>query len=170
MTVSQPVVERPLAPSDGPLPSWSDAVQHLATTKSFWLTTVRPDGGPHVMPIVAVLVEDSLYFCAAPASRKARNLAHDPRCAITSSDGPFELVIEGTAERERSAPTLEKAVAAYAEKYGWIVTVRDGALDGEGVPTAGPAPYWLYKLQPTLAFGFAAGGTAGAMRWQFDIA
>jgi hypothetical protein len=169
MTVSQPVVERPLAPSDGPLPTWSDAVQHLATTYRFWLSTTRPDGGPHSVPIVAVLVEGNLYFCASPASRKARNLANDPRCVITTPTGPFDLVVEGTVQRVQDAPTLDQAAAVYAEKYGWIVTIRDGAFFGDGAPTAGPPPYWLYTLQPTLAFSFAADGTTGAMRWQFDI-
>ncbi len=167
MTVPQPVVERPLAPSDGPLPSWSDAVQHLGTTYRFWLSTTRPDGGPHTVPIVAVLVEDRLYFCAGPTSRKARNLDNDPRCVITTPTGPFDLVVEGTAQRELSPALLERAVATYAQKYNWIVTVRDGALYGEGAPTAGPPPFWLYRFQPSLAFSFAADGTTGAMRWQF---
>jgi hypothetical protein len=29
---------------------------------------------------------------------------------------------------------------AYAAKYEWPVTVRDGAFDADGAPTAGPPP------------------------------
>lgn len=167
MTAPQPVAERTLAPTDGTLPTWSDAAQHLEATYRFWLSTTRPDGGPHTVPIVAVVVDGDLYFCAGPGTRKARNLDHDPRCVISTPTGPFDLVVEGTARRELSPTTLERAAAVYAEKYGWIVSIRDGAFYGEGAPTAGPPPYWLFRFQPTLAFSFAADGTPGAMRWQF---
>lgn len=167
MTVSQPVAARPLAPAGGTLPTWADAAQHLATTYRFWLSTVSPDGAPHTVPIVAVWFDDTLHFTVGPATRKGRNLAHNPRCVISTPTGPLDLVIEGTARREVSPATLERAAAAYAEKYRWVVTIRDDAFYANGAPTAGPPPFWLYRLQPTRAFSFAADGTTGAMRWQF---
>ena len=47
-----------------------------------WLATTRPDGAPHVMPVGAVWLDGAFYFTAGPATRKAKNLAHNPRCAI----------------------------------------------------------------------------------------
>jgi hypothetical protein len=30
---------------------------------TYWLATVRPDGAPHVRPVLAVWVDGGLYFC-----------------------------------------------------------------------------------------------------------
>jgi Pyridoxamine 5'-phosphate oxidase len=40
---------------------------------TYWLATVRPDGRPHVMPILAVWVNGMLFFAAGQGTRKARN-------------------------------------------------------------------------------------------------
>jgi hypothetical protein len=32
-----------------------------------WLSTVRPDGRPHVAPLIAVWVDDALVFCTVRA-------------------------------------------------------------------------------------------------------
>ena len=52
------------------------------------LATVRPDGGPHVVPIVFALVDDTVYSAVdAKPKRTDRlqrlaNLRADPRCAL----------------------------------------------------------------------------------------
>ena len=33
---------------------WPAAVARLTSAEVFWLTTVRPDGRPHVTPLIAV--------------------------------------------------------------------------------------------------------------------
>ena len=67
--------------------------------------------------------------------------------------------------------TAEKRLAhvaeAYDAKYGWRLTVRDGAFhDAEGAPTAGPPPYDVYELIPTTAYGFGTDGTFAPTRWR----
>ena len=47
-----------------------------------WLTTINPDGSPHVMPLGVVQRSGSWYFTSGPATRKSRNLARDPRCVV----------------------------------------------------------------------------------------
>jgi PPOX class probable F420-dependent enzyme len=52
------------------------------------LATVRPDGGPHVVPCVFALVDDTVYSAVdAKPKRSTRlqrlaNLRADPRCAL----------------------------------------------------------------------------------------
>src|SRR5215470_16644346 len=48
-----------------------------------WLATVRPDGRPHVMPLGVLWLDGAFYFNAGAATRKAKNLDHDPHCIIT---------------------------------------------------------------------------------------
>ena len=48
---------------------------------------------------------------------------------------------------------LERVAAAYRERYGWPVTVVDGALDAPfGAPTAGPPPYAVFRIEPVRAY------------------
>jgi len=52
------------------------------------LSTVRPDGGPHVVPIVFVLVGDTVFSAVDAKPKRSRNLQRlanvraDPRCAL----------------------------------------------------------------------------------------
>jgi hypothetical protein len=48
---------------------------------------------------------------------------------------------------------LARIGAAYVDKYGWPVTVRDGAFHAPyGAPTAGPPPYEVHVVQPATVF------------------
>ena len=42
---------------------WAEGRQHLEEAEVFWLSTVRPDGRPHVTPLLAVWCADAMYFC-----------------------------------------------------------------------------------------------------------
>jgi PPOX class probable F420-dependent enzyme len=52
------------------------------------LSTVRPDGGPHVVPMVFALVEDTVYSAVDAKPKRSRalqrlaNIRSDPRCAL----------------------------------------------------------------------------------------
>jgi PPOX class probable F420-dependent enzyme len=49
------------------------------------LATVLPDGAPHVMPMWVGVEGDRIAVLTSPTSRKARNIARDPRVAISVS-------------------------------------------------------------------------------------
>ncbi len=51
------------------------------------LATVLPDGSPHSIPVWAILEEARIAFFTQSTSRKARNLAADPRVALSLVDG-----------------------------------------------------------------------------------
>jgi PPOX class probable F420-dependent enzyme len=52
------------------------------------LSTVRPDGRPHVVPMVFALVEDTVYSAVDAKPKRSRglqrlaNIRADPRCAL----------------------------------------------------------------------------------------
>jgi PPOX class probable F420-dependent enzyme len=50
------------------------------------LATVLPDGGPHSVPVWAGIEDGMIAFLTSPGSRKAHNLAADPRVAISVTD------------------------------------------------------------------------------------
>ncbi len=148
---------------------WQRALAHLdGKPDTYWLTTIHPQGGPHVRPVLVAWVEGRLYFCASEHSRKAKNLARDPRCAVTVEREPLDLVVEAVATQVRDSDALQGVAAAYASTYEWQVTVREGAFhDTAGAPTAGPPPYDVYEVTPTRAFGFGTDESFSPTRWDF---
>lgn len=50
------------------------------------VATLMPDGSPHSVPIWVGIEDDRIAFLTSPASRKARNLEHDPRVSISITD------------------------------------------------------------------------------------
>ena len=68
----------------GPTP-WSDVRAALTEAELFWLSTVRVDGRPHVTPLIAVLVDDTMHFCTGVTEQKAKNLNRlTGRCTMTT--------------------------------------------------------------------------------------
>ena len=145
---------------------WSEAVELLTAAEVFWLSTVRPDGRPHVTPLIAVWHDDGLNFCTGEEERKAKNIALNGEVVLTtgvnSLHGGCDLVVEGTANRVRDDAQLRSLASAYTEKYGadWTFEVRDGAFVGQGGPAL------VFRVEPRTAFGFTK-GPYGMTRWRF---
>jgi nitroimidazol reductase NimA-like FMN-containing flavoprotein (pyridoxamine 5'-phosphate oxidase superfamily) len=170
MAGKKPVSAQPLSTDVTPM-RWTEACARLGTADTYWLATTRPGCRPHVVPVLAVLVDGALHFVAGASTRKAKNLARDSRCIITTSSPSLDLVVEGEAAKVRDEAKLQRVAHAYASKYDWHATVRDGAFhDTEGAPTAGPPPYDVYEVTFTTAFGFGTDGSLSSTRWDFSQA
>ncbi len=167
---NSPLTAMPPAADDWTETPWSVARQALTAAYTYWLATVQPDGATHQMPILAIWQGEAAYFCAAPESRKARNLARTPACVITTDSESLHLVVEGRAHRLRDAAALAAIAAAYSAKYDWRVGVCDGALHTPGTPAGGAATYHVYRVTPAVVFGFRLDGAVTPMRWRFDRA
>ena len=118
----------------------------------------------------ALWLDDRFYFTSGPGTRKSRNLAENPNCTISVGLPDIDLVVEGTAVRVTDDATLQRLAKRYADG-GWPASVKDDALTAEfSAPSAGPPPWYLYELKPTIAFGVATAEPHGATRWRFDEA
>ena len=154
-----------------PLP-WSRAEKQLESASgpavTHFLSTVRPDGRPHVAGIGAIWVDGKFYFVSGARTRKSRNLAENAACAIAVKLADIDLVIEGYATKVTDQSTLERLAERYNAE-GWPAVVEGGAFTAPySAPSAGPAPWDLYEFAPTTAFGVATAEPHGATRWQFD--
>lgn len=145
---------------------WERARDELDKAATYWLSTVRPDGRPHVTTLIAVWHDGALYFCTGPDEQKAKNLEKNTQVVLTtgrsSMDEGLDVVVEGEAVNVTDNATLRAVAQAYEQKYGseWHFDVRDGAFHHE----AGHA--LVFQVAPTTAFGFAK-GTFGQTRWRF---
>jgi hypothetical protein len=133
---------------------------------TLWLTTINPDGSPHVMPVGVVAHDGSWYFTSGPATRKAGNLARDARCVVSVATDPFDLVVEGVAERVTETGELASVADAFI-RNGWPCAVAGDALTAEySAPSAGPAPWHVYRIEPSTVFALGTSEPFGATKFQ----
>src|SRR6188474_1729113 len=151
---------------------WDRADRALANPPSdmqtWFLGTVDPDSRPHATGVGAFYLDDDLYFTSGPTTRKSRNLASNPASTISVALKGIDLVLEGEAERVTDSATLEQ-VALAARAGGWPAEVEGDALTAPySAPSAGPAPWHLYRLRFHTVYGVATAEPYGATRWRFS--
>ena len=112
-------------------------------------------------------VEGKVALITGAARGQGRS--HAVRLAEEGADViGIDLVVEGTARRVTDEPTLRRLAELYAAQ-GWPARVSDGAITAEfSAPSAGPAPWDLYVVTPSTAFGVATAEPYGATRWRFE--
>lgn len=88
--------------------------RHLAT-----LTTLRPDGSPHVVPVGFTWDPEALVVrvITSGPSRKARNAAAGGRAVVCQVDGRHWLSFEGTARVRTDPAAVADAERRYAARY-----------------------------------------------------
>ncbi len=132
---------------------WSWAVEFLSKGRNYWVATTRPDGRPHVMPVWGIWMDEKFYFSTGLQSRKARNLAKDPRCAVGVEQGLDAAVVEGVAELTSDKELTRRFAQVYEKKYDWDMA-------GFEEP--------IFVVHPRVVIGFTAGLEETATRWTFD--
>jgi PPOX class probable F420-dependent enzyme len=138
---------------------WSWAEERLARSHDYWLATVRPSGAPHLMPVWAVWHQHQLWFSSARGSRKARNLAGEPRCMLSTADPRQPVVVQGEAHRVSDREALRRMLAAENAKYG----------TDYGMDMVDPAANSVFALRPEWAFALDANDFTGSpTRFVFD--
>jgi Pyridoxamine 5'-phosphate oxidase len=133
-----------------------------------WLTTLNQDGSPHVTGVGALWVDGSFWFETGQHTRKGRNLALDPRCALSLAMHDFDLVVEGDAHLVTDPDTVA-AMARHWVDQGWPARVDDSgtALTAEySAPSAGPPPWHVYRIEAGTYTALATIEPGGATRWR----
>jgi len=136
---------------------------------TYWLSTLNADGSPHVTGVGALWVDDAFWFETGEHSRKGRNIARDPRCALSVATDEFDLVVEGEAFKVTDRGIVSDMAARWAAG-GWPAQVDESgvALTAEfSAPSAGPPPWFVYRITPRRATALATVHPGGATRWDF---
>jgi len=140
---------------------WSWARERLERSHDYWVATVGADGRPHVMPVWGVWVDDALWFSSSRASRKARNLAGRPQCAITTDNAYEPVVIEGEAELIDHPAGIAAFVAKTNEKYRTEYSIEFFTSPSNA----------CFRVRPAWAFGLTESDFTGSpTRWTFSPA
>ena len=85
------------------------------------LTTIRPDGTPHAVPVGATLDAGTVRVITSSTSAKARHVRHAGEAglpvAVTQVDGRRWATIEGRATIRTDAASVADAERRYATRY-----------------------------------------------------
>src|SRR5215203_1744197 len=137
---------------------------------TFWLTTLNADGSPHVTSVGALWHAGSCWFQTAARTRKAKNVARDPRCTISVATKSFDVTVSGEARRVTVRTTVAEIAALWA-KSGWPAQPDEsgtGITAPFNAPTLGPPPWFVYEVVPRTATAVGtAEDTPGSTRWRF---
>ena len=144
----------PAHDGEGVLP-WSWAVERLTQAHNYWVATSGREGVPQLTAVWGVWLDTAFYFSCAGTSRKARNLAEDPHCVVSTERADEAVIVEGIAELVTEQALLEQFKAAYDPKYDWGIEIDKGGI---------------FQVIPRVAFAFIEHPDkfqSTATRWQF---
>lgn len=91
----------------------------LSTEPVIWLSTVRPDGGPHLVPIWFSWDGSDILVASKPGAQKVRNIRSNPTVmlALGQPEDDFDVgLLEGRAEL-LVAPAATVLPATHVAKY-----------------------------------------------------
>lgn len=133
---------------------WNWARERLTNSHNYVIVTVRPDGRPHAMGMHGLWHDDAYYFGTSSATRKAKNLALNPHCALISEDMNELIIVEGVAELV-DLDDLPRGISDVSKKkYGWPLKPHSGGK--------------IYKLLPRVVFAFPLKQiTTAVTKWVF---
>jgi PPOX class probable F420-dependent enzyme len=154
----------------------------LETEPVIWLSSIRPDGAPHLVPTWFAWDGEAIIIRSKPHAKKVRNLAHDPRAMVALGDAEDDFdvgLLEARAEIDMGAeeppvPLPAPFLAKYRERIAGLgitpaefaatysATIRltpARALGWHGRST--PRSWWdavrrLSFGRPAVAFGASA--------------
>ena len=137
--------------------SWTDVRRMIQEAELFWISTVRPDGRPHVTPLPVVWHDGAVYFCTGAGEQKGVNLARNGNCALTTGNNAWksglDVVIEGNAQRVIDEAVLHRLAKVWESKYqgDWHFEVANGAFRHEGGEAL------VFEVVPAKVLAFAKG-------------
>jgi len=122
--MNKPKISRPKFPkgyADHPASyvDWEWVAEQLTNAENYWLSSVRPDGRPHVVPRWGAYIENKLYYDGSPETRHARNIIENPHVTLHLESGYKVVIMDGTSQPAgKPEPEFAKKLAeAISKKY-----------------------------------------------------
>ena len=106
-------------------------------------------------PLIGVYADGALHFCTGGEEQKARNIAANRPCLMSTGANTLhaglDVAVEGTARRVTDDARLRSLAAAWEDKYGaeWHFDVADGAFHPRAAARAD-----VFRVEPTRAYAF----------------
>jgi len=122
--MDSPKITRPKFPKgyvDKPVSyvTWGWVAEQLTESKNYWLSSVRPNHRPHVVPRWGVFMDNKFYYDGSPETRHAQNIIANPNVSLHLESGDQAIILEGVS-KPSGKPEREFAnrlAAEYRRKY-----------------------------------------------------
>jgi PPOX class probable F420-dependent enzyme len=119
--------------------------QRLHAEPIIWLSTVRPDGRPHLVPVWFWWDGATILIFSKPSAQKVRNLRHSPHVMLaldTADEGEDVVLLAGRAELlGQDAP--RSTLPQYADKYAAL-------MERIGITAASMAAEYTQTIRVTI--------------------
>ncbi len=95
----------------------------LRTEPIIWLSTVRPDGRPHLVPVWFLWDRQTILFFSQPLAQKVRNLLHRNQVVLAlnaDDEGEDVVIVEGEATL-LPVGTVDATLPAFVAKYARLM-------------------------------------------------
>lgn len=132
----------------------------LQATRSIWLSTTRPDGRPHCVPVWFVWQDNKAWFITDRQLQKARNLAGAGWVVLCAGDGDDVIIIEGPATMVTDETEKDAVDRLYSAKYVDPATGQTDTVHHERAD--------LYRVTARHVMTWEYGSVAGRTDWRFD--
>ena len=141
---------------------WAEVEAQLRAAFNYWLSTTRPTGAPHAVPIWGLWHEGAFYFYTEPQTQKVKNLTAHPDAVLHLESADDVVIVEGPTTVVPPGSAEWAAVDA-----GLFAKYKDPA-SGAGLRLADAAhdPV-VYKLQPRHVRAWAGGNCFAQAHWHF---
>jgi len=141
---------------------WSWAEQRLKKSHNYWITTIKAEASlpsPHTMVVWGLWQDGRFLFSTGSKSRKARNLAGNANCIVSTEHAHEAVIVEGVAEIADVA-SRRKFLPVYDKKYKFDM----GKMKDDILSMKEP----IFAVRPRLAFGLWEKHFVGkSTRWKF---
>ena len=127
----EPLRDRPAIPdsygiaagSDGML-DWLAVEAALIATSHYWVSTVRSDGEPHLIPIWGGWANGRLHIEGGHDTLWYRNLARSPKVAVGADRDGMQIIVNGVAALG-PIEDFEPVADSYDAKYPYRPEPKD---------------------------------------------
>jgi nitroimidazol reductase NimA-like FMN-containing flavoprotein (pyridoxamine 5'-phosphate oxidase superfamily) len=106
-----------ISPKSEGLLSWEWVEQQMTSHYNYWVSSVRPDGTPHSVPVSGIWMDGVLYFGGDRLTRRSRNLAANPHVSVHLESADEVVIIEGLATEVVDPDELKVVARALTVKF-----------------------------------------------------
>ena len=140
---------------------WRVIATQLQALRTLWISSTRPDGRPHSVPVWFLWENDaspSIIFSSLENTQKDRNFAQQSWVVMHAGDGDDTYIFEGKVEVILDPAERERLNRAYMEKY---VDPGSGAQAQFGTGDT------VYRLRVEHVMTWLYGTIANRTDWHF---
>jgi len=107
-SISRPTFPKGYADNPASFVDWEWVAEQMTVAENYWLSSVRPDGRPHVVPRWGTFLDNKLYYDGSPETRHSKNIMKNQNVSLHLESGYKVVIMEGISTPAEK-PSLEFA-------------------------------------------------------------